>query len=73
MNRLCLPVAVNFDCAELLHIFGAQNFHPLTTHFWCAKLSSIDYSVSHIFHTQNTCWKNIIRKLEKCPNLLNTH
>ena len=30
MNRLCLPVAVNFNCAELSHIFGAQNFHPLT-------------------------------------------
>ena len=23
-----LPVAVNFDCAEFSHIFGAQNFHP---------------------------------------------
>ena len=33
MNRLCLPVAVNFDCTELSHIFGAQNFHPFTILF----------------------------------------
>ena len=30
MNRLRLPIAVNFDCAELSHIFGVQNLHPFT-------------------------------------------
>ena len=30
MNRLCLPVAVNFDYAELSHIFGVQKSYPFT-------------------------------------------
>ena len=67
MNRLGLPVAVSFDCAEPLHIFGVQNFHPFTI----LRRIGLPSHVMSDTHTQTSLF--VLRNSVPCLLSLNVY